>query len=272
MRILVPIGLDAGGRLRWPLSWASPRAEASSVSGMGRPSYWRDRGKARWRHFSQVRIPFLLALRWVLSLPVSHRGTGRRAGGLWVRSLPGQKGKHQKEVTQGLQGIQVVCGAWGQGLGVLAEGEGPLPRGHGARHAGYVRQPCFPQSLSLLTTAGWLHTHPQTEPPAAAIPDTGPPPASGRAHHLWPQKVGQPLPTPRPSALPSHPEGRDAGAASGWGSSEQSRSICTDMRLSSGSEVSGSHPGGVMGTKAVGAQALWITASPTGSESEGPLF
>lgn len=51
----------------------------------------------------------------------------------------------------------------------------PSPEAAGARHPGYFCQPCFPQTLPLLTTAGCLPTRPQTQPSAAAIPGSGPP-------------------------------------------------------------------------------------------------
>lgn len=156
-----------------------------------------------------------MAFRWVLSLPLCQRGTGRKGGAVSQDPTWG-KGKTQ-EVTQGLWGRQVACGAPGQTLGELPEGEGPLPRGGQGTPSWLFLPTVFP-------------TNPSPPYHRAACPLTHTPSHQlsqflAPVHPLYPGGLITSDPrrwirpfsclSPVPLPLPSSPQGRRARATRG---------------------------------------------------------
>lgn len=106
-------------------------------------------------------------------MPLCQRGIGRKGGAVSQDPTWG-KGKTQ-EVTQGLWGRQVACGAPGQTLGELPEGEGPLPRGGQGTPSWLFLPTVFPTNPSPP-----YHSRPPAHSPTR--------PATS-CHNSWPQST-----------------------------------------------------------------------------------
>lgn len=197
---------------------ASPSAGTSSVSGMGRLTCRRNRGKGG------IDPKLGSPLSWSLS----HRGPGR--GELWVRSLPGDREKHRKWLkalgqTGGLRCPRTDPGGVGWG-------QGSPPQ----------RPRCTPSWLFLPTMFPTNPSPPHHSRPPAHWPTNSRqllqflalvhPLHPGGLITSDPRRWVNPLACLPPVhlPLPSHLEGKDTGASRRWGSSEQSRCICAPCR------------------------------------------